>query len=323
MKPIFIGGCGRSGTTLLASLLAGHSHVVAPPEAQFFLEGLAARERAESPLAAFAASVAGSWRYRLWGLPATLPAELAREHRDPAEIMRRIAGAYAKRHGEAGADRWVDHTPINVGFAPTLLGEFEDARLIHLIRDPRAVVASVLPLDWGPASARQAARWWLSRIAMGLAAEAAFPDRVIRVRYEDLVVEPEACLRHLFLALGLEFEATVLGARRASLPGYTRGQHALVGRPPDPDRIEAWRSTLSTEQVATVEAELKETTAMLGYRAARTLPPVEASGSAMELLTDAIRTARQRFTRRGRLRRALREPESGSQATAREVQDGV
>lgn len=306
MKPIFVGGCGRSGTTLLAVLLAGHSRAVAPPEAQFFLEGLAAsRDGGREDPAAFAAFVRDSWRFRLWDLPASLPRKLADRGDGPAEIMAGLARAFAERNGEAGADLWVDHTPINVGYAPTLLGTFATAPMVHIVRDPRAVVASVLPLDWGPASARAGGRWWLSMVAMGLAAEAAFPDRVVRVSYESLVRDPQGTLERLCPSLGLTFEPGMAASGNARLPAYTQGQHALVGRAPDPGRIDAWRKSLSGREVAAVEAEVRDVPAMLGYELDQPAPAVGAQGSAAEFLAVAVRTARQRLRFRWRVRRAL------------------
>jgi len=35
MKPIFIGGCERSGTTLLGAMLGGHADLLCVPEMQF------------------------------------------------------------------------------------------------------------------------------------------------------------------------------------------------------------------------------------------------------------------------------------------------
>jgi Sulfotransferase family len=306
MKPIFVGGCGRSGTTLLAALLAGHSRAVAPPEAQFFLDGIAAsRVEGKDDPAAFAAFVRDSWRFRLWDLPASLPGELAASHARPAAIMADLAAAFAERNGEGGADRWIDHTPINVGYAPTLFAEFEAAPMLHIVRDPRAVVASVLPLDWGPASARAGARWWLSIVAMGLAAEAAFPGRVIRVSYESLVRDPQGTLESLCPALGLAFEPGMAASGQTRLPAYTQAQHALVGQAPDPSRIDAWRGKLSGREVATIEAEVRGVPAMLGYKLDRPAPAAGGPSSATEFLAVAVRTARQRLRYRSRVRRAL------------------
>jgi hypothetical protein len=306
MRPIFVGGCDRSGTTLLAALLAGHRRAVAPPEAQFFLEGIAASRTLEGDdRAAFAAFVRDSWRFRLWELPASLPEELAANRSRPAEIMAGLAWAYADRGGESGADRWIDHTPMNIAYAPTLFGEFDAAPMVHIVRDPRAVIASVLPLDWGPASARAGARWWLSRIALGLAAESMFPDRVVRVRYESLVRDPRGTLRDLYPSLGLEFDPDLAGTGEVRLPAYTRGQHALVGRAPDPSRIDAWKARLSSEEIATVEAELGDMPAMLGYGVEGAAPRVADQSSGREFLVSAARTVRQRWRHRARTRRSL------------------
>lgn len=306
MEPIFVAGCGRSGTTLLAALLAAHPRVVAPPEAPFLADGLA---KARLPGGGYeverlAHEIGESWRYRLWELPPELPRELARDCSRPADLMAGLAAAFAERVGKGGADRWVDHTPAGIGYAPSLLAEFETARMVHVVRDPRAVVASVLPLDWGPVSVREAARWWLRWIGVGLAAEAAFPERVVRVGYEDLVREPEATLRGLLSRLGLEFEPAKMDSAAAWLPDYTREQHALVGRAPDPARIDAWQSSLSAAEVATIEGELRESAAMLGYEPAA--PATVTRRSAREFATAAVQTVRQRRRRRTRIRRALR-----------------
>lgn len=307
MKPIFVGGCGRSGTTLLASLLAGHSRVVAPPESQFLVEGIAAARRSgDGGGDAFAALVRGSWRFGLWGLPSSLPGELAAEGAGPSEIMAGLARAYAERGATPGAERWVDHTPMNIGFASTLLAEFEGAPMIHIVRDPRAVIASVLPLDWGPATARAGARWWLSVIAMGLAAEAAFPGRVVRVGYEELVRDPAGTLERLCAQLDLELEPAMAGGGEVGLPSYTHGQHALVGRAPDPARIEGWRQKLSAAEVATIEAEVRDVPTMLGYELDGEAPVIGAPSSPGEFISGTLRTARQRLRHRSRVRRAAR-----------------
>lgn len=307
MEPIFVAGCGRSGTTLLAALLASHRRVVAPPEAPFLAEGLVAARRADGgyDLDELARGIGESWRYRLWELPVEMPEKLAGGCSRPAELMAGLATAFAGSVGEAGADRWVDHTPANIGYAPSLLTEFETARMVHIVRDPRAVVASVLPLDWGPVSAREGARWWLSWIGLGLAAELAFPERVLRVSYESLVTDPEGTLRDLLPFLGLELETGMLGSSEARVPAYTREQHALVGRPPDPSRIDAWRSSLPAAQIATIEGELREAAAMLGYEPAA--PSAVTRRSPHEFVSTALQTVRQRRRRRSRIRRALKQ----------------
>jgi hypothetical protein len=219
-----------------------------------------------------------------------------------------LATAYARAAGAGGeVEYWVDHLPPNIGYAETLLAQFPEATMLHLVRDPRAVIASALPLDWGPTSARAGARWWLGWIGAGLAAEARYPDRVLRVRYEDLVREPQPTLKGIGLRVGLALNRPwPQDQGEARLPAYTRRQHALVGRPADPARIDAWRRRLSPAQVATIESELRDALTMLGYERVTASPlPVSAS-SASEALGDAVRSAQQRLRHRRRIRQTVR-----------------
>ena len=179
--------------------------------------------------------------------------------------------------------------------------------MLHLVRDPRAVIASALPLDWGPTSARAGARWWLGWIGAGLAAEARYPDRVLRVRYEDLVREPQPTLKGIGLRVGLALDRPWPKASgEAHLPAYTRGQHALVGRPADPARIDAWRRRLSPAQVATIESELRDALTMLGYERVTASPLPVRAASASEAVGAAVRSAPQRLRHLRRIRQTVR-----------------
>ncbi|MEZ5166327.1 MAG: sulfotransferase [Acidimicrobiales bacterium] len=81
-------------------------------------------------------------------------------------------------------------TPENVEIGSILLSEFEDAQFVHVVRDPRAVAVSLRAADFGPSTLQQSARLWKQRVASGLALECLHPDRVTRVRYEDLLRAP-------------------------------------------------------------------------------------------------------------------------------------
>jgi Sulfotransferase family len=307
IRPVFIGGCGRSGTTFLAALLGGHPQVIAPPEAQFVVRGLSAADRgpASEQAARFTQVLREDWRLRLWGLPDDRA--FARAGSTPGEIMSGLAQTYAATHGKPLATVWVDHSPNNILYGKTLLEAFPESVMVHLVRDPRGVAASVLPLDWGPASPRDAARWWLSRIGPGLAAEAAIPDRVIRVHYEQLIANPDGELRRLCGAVGLEFDPTMIAGGGIRLPLYTRSQHELVGEAPDPRRIAAWRDSLGAGAVAIIEAELGDTLALLGYEPVTPQPAVSRPRGAREAAVSLLRTVGQRFRASRRRRKSLNE----------------
>jgi hypothetical protein len=121
-------------------------------------------------------------------------------------------------------------------------------------------------LDWGPNDVLEAARYWSTQIAAGLAAEAAFGDStVVRVRYEDLVNEPEQTLRLLCAALDVPYSRAMLEPRDYNLPSFTARQHALVPQAADHRRANAWRHKLSADEIRAFEFETGELLGYLGY----------------------------------------------------------
>lgn len=267
MRPIFVGGCERSGTTLLGAMLGAHPACLCVPEMPFKLNILRQWDwdgsRPEARLVA--RWLARNWRFRIWGLdlaqeqwPADRPG-----YRQTVEFL---VSAYGRRVGKPGPQVWVDHTPANVRSACTLFHHFPDARIVHIVRDGRAVANSIMPLEWGPNEVESAAHFWTESLAWGLAAEARWgPERVIRARYEDLVSDPEGTLEQLSPRLGLDYQPEMAAASGFRVPRYTVGQHALVGARPDPRRLDAWRRELSPRQVEIFESIAGELLCYLGY----------------------------------------------------------
>jgi hypothetical protein len=269
VRPVFIGGCDRSGTTLLGSMLGAHSDCLCVPESQFKVGALSAGD--VDGRAMDAARVLGAIskdrRFRLWevGIPpaSVFEGELGGSY---AALIEWIVSRYGARVGRPAPRVWVDHTPSNVRHAVTLLDIFPDARMIHLVRDGRAVAASLLPLPWGPNRIDRAARHWVEMVGHGLAAEARWGgSRVARVRYEDVVQEPEATLRRLCAFLQIEYQPRMLRADGFRVPAYTREQHRRVGMPPDPGRVDAWRKALSPRQVEIFESVVGDFLWCFGY----------------------------------------------------------
>lgn len=269
MRPIFIGGCPRSGTTLLGTVLGAHPECCPVPEAQFKVEALsglapdADRARAWRSLE----RVLRSHRFHGWK-PAVQRVD--RDTRDSAgsyaELIGLLARAYADWAGKPEATNWIDDTPSNKNFFPTLFRLFPDARAIHIVRDGRAVASSVMKRDWGPNTVWTAALWWVGHLSFGLAAEQGLPDsRIRRIRYEDLVRRPAETLRELCGWLGLEYSDRMLDSRHYTVDSRSATFNPLTRSAPRDDRAEAWRKELSARQVEIFEATSREMLAYLGY----------------------------------------------------------
>ena len=311
--PLFVGGCPRSGTTLLGAMLGAGSRVVCTPESQF-KNDLARMLRAD-PLQITGAQalpvVLGHERFEPWGLelsPEAVPTELLQ--RSYADLLRWLATRYADTRGKPSPRHWVDHTPGNIRTTTTLLRLFSDARVVHMVRDGRDVASSVLPLDWGPNSIDRAARWWGAQVGQGLAAERGHGGSVLRVRFEDLVNAPASQLQRVCAFAGIEFEPRMARGGGFEIPAYTWEQHRRVQGPPDPGRVGVWRERLAPRAVEIFEAEAGELLELLGYSPA--FGPRARGPSPREKLflgvSEVLARSRNRILRKRRRRRARRVP---------------
>jgi len=197
------------------------------------------------------------FRYQLWDLP-PMEGFLPPGPMSTSDVMLRLVAEYATQQGISQVSHWIDHTPRNLRHASVLRSMFPDAHFIHILRDGRGVASSVMPLDWGPNTPEAVARFWVKRVGEATDAEELLREFgvVSRIRFEDLVSDPDESLAELCLEVfGSRPPETAEGSNdSAHLPGYTRGQHKLVGKQPEPSRADAWKTTLSGPDIEEFEA---------------------------------------------------------------------
>lgn len=260
MKPIFIGGCDRSGTTLLGAMLGAHPRHVTVPEMPFKVEIIASRS---FRLPEVIRDLEAQFRFRIWDID--MNASVAQSD-SPRQLIEEIVSAYANKVGKTESNVFVDHTPSNLKFAGKLLESFPDAQFVHIVRDGRAVAASLLRVDWGPNDIARAAHYWAEQLAFGFAAELSLTTRrVTRVRYEDLVARPDQVIRELCTTLQLPYSKQMQEASGFVAPAYTVPIHKLVGSAPVGTRINAWRDQLGSREVEIFESIAGELLTYLGY----------------------------------------------------------
>jgi hypothetical protein len=112
--------------------------------------------------------------------------------------------------------RWVDGTPEYSLSVYELRMLFPDARLIHILRDVRAVVPSLMNFSKLAGydlvkNEEEAYRYWLRTVRGCIAGERAFGSHVVqRVRYRDLLAAPEETLRKCLRFLSEEYSPDCL-----------------------------------------------------------------------------------------------------------------
>jgi hypothetical protein len=315
---VFIGGCGRSGTTLLGAMLGTHPSCLATPESKFrFLPHRNRQAAATIDPSAVIDRMVDHWSFKIWEVETDRAGWLDGCDSYP-ELVLRIVRAYGRKVGKSEPSFWIDHTPGNVKYASVLFEQFPEARMIHLVRDGRATAASVIELDWGPNTVASAARWWVDYVTIGLDAESAHgPQRIQRVAYEDLVSEPEQILRETCDFLEIDYRAEMIDGTGFAVPRFTVGQHALVGQRPNPERLEAWRKNLAPREVEAFESIAGELLAQLGYEPvygprARRLTLREKTSLALRELCRRHILNRMRLRRR--IHRSVENARSGNGA---------
>jgi hypothetical protein len=141
------------------------------------------------------------------------------------------AGRTAFVQKETWAPLWLD----------ALLDLAPGARLVHIVRDPRDVVASFTQQRWAPSDPVEAARFYAGVMARWREVRAAVPaDRVHEVRLEDLVADPRGVLTGVCDFYGLPWDDALLahdlgraraGRWRRDLPAESHAAVAAVLRP--------------------------------------------------------------------------------------------
>ena len=273
ITPIFKGGCQRSGTTLLGVMPGSHKECLTIPEFHVKIEALKFQEQSENGTAPqdvldYIKSHHG-FRGRVW---AEIPdLESAPQHEVGSSykgLLEWLVTRYGQHFAKTDFRMWVDDSPRNIRNLHTLLAIFPEAKAIHIVRDGRGVAASVMRLDWGPNTIVGAAHWWLQNVSHGLAAESALgKDRIIRVKYEELITNPEAVMVGLCSWLGIDYDpemAKGTDVKRESIVSRPK-DFLLIGKEPDQTRARAWERELKHRQIEIFESRTQEFLPYLGY----------------------------------------------------------
>lgn len=278
-RPLFIGACPRSGTTLLRSMLDNHPELAVPAETDFVIPlwkrrrelGDLRREENRRRIAEWMFCEKGHGGERLRAGKTTVDEAIARVLAAPptlGSIVETCFRIYADAHGKR---RWGDKRPAYAGWARILFALFPDAQFVNVVRDPRGAVASQIPLGWGrpdAALASSTARWEASIGRVDDLAGRLRPDQLLDVRYESLVADPAGVLREVcaFAALPADDDviATMITAERRGT--YRPGWHEKVSKPVSTDSVERWRERLESPQIAFVEHVTGPQFERFGYR---------------------------------------------------------
>jgi hypothetical protein len=269
-------------------MVHAHPRIALPPETRFVLPAYEGRLgfgdlRDPDNRAGLARWITGrkETRFHELGLDAKA---VARRIEDGPPTLGSALGialeAYAESHDKV---RWGDKRPAYALHVHEILRLFPDAQFVHLVRDGRDCVASLVGMPWWHRGFHEAVATWAQVMDVTRRyAHRLGPDSWHELRFEDLVAAPEPELRELCCYLGEEYApATTEPSRMAqkAVPArktWHRRTHGAL----DTSRAGTWQQRLTLDQVRLCDAVLGERLVRNGYELSGAVRPPGAGARA-------------------------------------------
>ena len=288
--PVFVVGVHRSGTTLMHHLLDGHPALAVLPAEGTYLTNFYPRLRRMDKDAGIAHLVQ-HWIPRLinpnnqppyWTLGRT-----QRDHTPYLTVARNVLyladhacsffdtyapfqlhlavvmACYGVQHGHqinASKKYWVDKTPLNEFHVARLYAAFPEAKIIHVVRDPRAIFASRKKLDQAVFGTAGRPLRLLYKVRRSLHLARHNQEHFGRatyhvVRYEDLINDLLGEMASVRTFLGIADHEALVTPTSSGVPCAANSSYSL---PFAMGRVQAYSATYYEEILTPIEHQLVE-----------------------------------------------------------------
>jgi hypothetical protein len=191
-------------------------------------------------------------------------------------MFRAFISAYADKKGKP---IWGEKTPTHLNFADELLEWFPDAKIVHMLRDPRAIYVSDRyrrqnrdrwPYTWMDKVPLLLEAYllvltvvtWRSALRLHAGLKNRHPDNYRLVRFEDVVVEPDRVLPEIFGFLGVAVPEDVKSVGLAARHGMRSSDEGI-----DPKAASRWRERIHPVAKRFIEVSLGRSMRKNGYTA--------------------------------------------------------
>ena len=250
VSPTFFIGAERSGTTLLRLMVDSHPEITCIENLDYVINAVEPDGSFPS-LADYAVRLETETVYSTSGfsLDTSLP-DLAAVAND--FVAQRMVAA-----GKSSV-AVMAHDGLE-----SILRIWPDAKFIHIVRDPRGVALSAKAFEWGTAVYFGISRWaelmdeW-DRVTAPIA-----PERLLEIRFEDLVTDHETVLGQVCEFLGHNYTDEML-----SYAAETDYELPIAAKATE------WKSLITDREMQEIEARVGDRLVAKGYEQS-SLPTIE------------------------------------------------
>lgn len=257
---VFVVGHPRSGTSLLASMISSHEVVDIGPESHFFSSFFAIHRVVFSKFGKSARRYLldvflNSTCFKSYGIEVSrkiLDAYIlgAIDHRDLFYEILRLHAAKSQK------TVFGEKTPQHALYAAKLLRRDKRCKIIGIVRDPKDVSASLRGMPWNRHGALMHALMWRRYIRALTSVSKSYPDRVLIVRYEDLVTRPADIVATLCHFLHIDYSEQMLQPRRWPFSLKLNDTTNAASTKPiaiKSSSVGTWRTRLDPSEAAVIE----------------------------------------------------------------------
>lgn len=216
---VFVVSSGRSGTTLLSSILNASNQIYFPYESDFIARAYPFYHHKTSLTPADYRSISQLFQIssqpKGWGLSEAYISECLSRHAPQTltEVISVICDAF---HRQEGTEKllWGIKAPVLIASLERIYDVCPQAKIIHVVRDGRDVCLSYQqvhknsPVKFGPKSVVENALYWidgLKRVEDFVAAHS--PQEIYELKYENLMADPAATLTELCSYIKIDYQA--------------------------------------------------------------------------------------------------------------------
>ena len=258
-KPIFIVGVGRSGTSMLQSMLNAHREITFPPETHFIRTYLSKNSEFNS----VKEEMLNDPDLLRLDLPLK---EIIERNSDLESFYKDLLQQYMINQGKEYVG---DKDPKNIEYLKLIHDIFPQATIIHIYRDPRAVIASRMKAQWS----KNRPFWqhilaYKTQLSYGREKGNKLFKNYIEIKYENLLEDTQEELKKLCKSLDLEYDANMIEFYKTSgdvVQGEEISWKQNCFNPVMLQNIDKWKNELSEEQIKDIEFVLEDEMKLLGY----------------------------------------------------------
>ncbi len=252
-NPVFIIGCPRSGTTMLASLLK-HSSFGEPVETHFVtkfyrkLDDYGQLDNKEN-FSRLIKDILNERAIMQW----KLQMDLDKFYNELTEInYRNIVNKICMLRAETkGNKSWGDKTPHYLRNIDILYKLFPDSKYIYIVRDGRDVALSLLEKPWGPNNIFTCAHSWKEyNVPNEIIEKLKNRNHLYFVQYEDLLDNAERITPDIYKFLDEEYDE---GKMTELIGRIRKGNYGK------------WKRKMNTRQIKLFENIAANTLKRFGY----------------------------------------------------------